>query len=59
MQETFQMTYVKSEFKSTANEVCIMLEFGLDILILDSLIYQLMTIFRYIILKLITKLNFE
>ena len=56
MQETFQMTYVKTEFKSTANEVCIMLEFGLDILILNSLLYQL---FRKIILKLITKLNFE
>ena len=45
--------YVKSEFKSTANEVCIMLEFGLNLLILSSLI------FRNIIFKLITKLNFE
>ena len=48
--------YVKSEFKSTANEVCIMLEFGLDISILNSSIYLN---FRNIILKLITRLNFE
>ena len=44
MQETFQMTYVKIEFKSTANEVCIMLEFGLDISILNSLIHEFFVI---------------
>ena len=43
--KTFQMTYVKTEFKSTANEVCIMLEFGSNLLVFSPSINWSIEIF--------------